>query len=65
MNYPDAYIEYLIEFHGTRDYFECHEIMEEYWKKNKEKHWHTLIQLAVAIYHERQHNYDGSLRLYR
>ncbi|WP_371919095.1 DUF309 domain-containing protein, partial [Pseudomonas sp. 2822-15] len=39
--------------------------MEEYWKKNKEKHWHTLIQLAVAIYHERQHNYDGSLRLYR
>ncbi|MBU9724017.1 MULTISPECIES: DUF309 domain-containing protein [Bacillaceae] len=65
MNYPKAYIDYLLEFHGTRDYFECHEIMEEYWKKNKEKHWHTLIQLAVAIYHERQLNHTGSLRLYR
>ncbi|MBU9714778.1 DUF309 domain-containing protein [Evansella tamaricis] len=63
--YPEAYINYLIEFHGTRDYFECHEMMEEYWKKYKEKHWHTLIQLAVAVYHERQQNFDGSLRLYR
>ncbi|ADU30070.1 DUF309 domain-containing protein [Evansella cellulosilytica] len=63
-NYPKAYIDFLIEFHCTRDFFECHEIMEEYWKEHNENHWLGLIQLAVAIYHERQKNYSGSLRLY-
>ncbi|MFA9556089.1 DUF309 domain-containing protein [Evansella sp. AB-rgal1] len=65
-NYPKAYLDYLIQFHGTRDFFECHEIMEEHWKKDGyKKHWLALIQLAVAIYHERQKNIKGSLRLYR
>ncbi|SDY60283.1 hypothetical protein SAMN05421736_102386 [Evansella caseinilytica] len=63
--YPPAYYTFLIEFHGTRDYFECHEIMEEHWKDDKQKKWLALIQLAVAVYHERQHNIAGSLRLYR
>jgi len=30
--YPEPYLEYLIQFHAERDYFECHEILEEYWK---------------------------------
>lgn len=65
-NYPESYIDYLIHFHASRDYFECHEIMEEYWlENNRHKKWLSLIQLAVAIYHERQENYAGSLRLYR
>jgi uncharacterized protein len=64
--YPDEYKEFLIEFHSTRDYFECHEILEEYWlEQNREKKWLTLIQLAVAVYHERQKNYKGSIRLYK
>ena len=33
MVYPEAYIEYLMYFHGNRDYFECHEVLEEYWKE--------------------------------
>lgn len=65
-NYPQPYLDYLIHFHASRDYFECHEIMEEYWlENNRHKKWLSLIQLAVAIYHERQENYAGSLRLYR
>ena len=65
-NYPDAYIDFLIEFHASRDYFECHEILEDYWKdEDRSPHWPALIQLAVAVYHERQQNYRGSLRLYR
>ncbi|WP_187254644.1 DUF309 domain-containing protein [Alkalicoccus halolimnae] len=64
--YPDEYKEFLIEFHSTRDYFECHEILEEYWlEQNREKKWLTLIQLAVAVYHERQKNFKGSMRLYK
>ncbi|WP_280768295.1 DUF309 domain-containing protein [Salipaludibacillus daqingensis] len=65
-NYPEPYLDYLIHFHASRDYFECHEIMEEYWlENNRQKKWLALIQLAVAVYHERQKNYSGSLRLYR
>ncbi|QKS71037.1 DUF309 domain-containing protein [Paenalkalicoccus suaedae] len=65
-NYPRAYVEYLVHFHATRDYFECHEIMEEFWlEANKESKYLALIQLAVAVYHERQGNINGSLRLYR
>jgi predicted metal-dependent hydrolase len=29
--YPQAYVAYLAEFYGSRNFFECHEIMEEYW----------------------------------
>ena len=32
--YPEAYTDYLCYFHGARDYFECHEVMEEYWKEH-------------------------------
>lgn len=32
--YPEAYVAFLHEFHTTRDYFECHEILEEYWKED-------------------------------
>lgn len=53
VNYPQAYIEYLEYYHGARDYFECHEVLEEYWKENPSSPlsaaWVGLIQLAVAM----------------
>lgn len=62
--YPDEYIQYLVHFHGDRDYFECHEILEEFWKNqdrgNKESVWVGLIQLAVSCYHHRRGNYSGA-----
>ncbi|WP_102274696.1 DUF309 domain-containing protein [Cytobacillus massiliigabonensis] len=62
--YPEAYIEYLIHFHGDRDYFECHEILEEYWKEvdpnNKQSIWVGLILLAVSNYHHRRENFLGA-----
>lgn len=62
--YPQAFIDYLIYFHAERDYFECHEVLEHYWKTHgKEKIWAGLIQLAVAMYHYRRHNYNGALTL--
>lgn len=63
--YPQAYIDYLIYFHTNRDYFECHEVLEEYWKKEKKQSniWVGLIQLAVALYHYRRKNYSGAYKL--
>ncbi|SDP45504.1 hypothetical protein SAMN05421677_11936 [Halobacillus aidingensis] len=65
--YPKAYIEFLAHFHGTRDYFECHEILEEYWKevdpRNRSSIWVWLIQIAVAMYHDRRGNQNGAKTL--
>ncbi|MBB6455294.1 hypothetical protein HNQ94_003794 [Salirhabdus euzebyi] len=65
--YDSAYIDYLAHLLGTRDYFECHEILEEHWKKEipleRDSIWVAFIQLAVALYHHRRGNYLGGIRL--
>jgi uncharacterized protein len=65
--YDRAYIEYLIHFHCDRDYFECHEVLEEHWKNDppthRKKYWVGLIQIAVGLYHQRRGNYPGALRM--
>jgi predicted metal-dependent hydrolase len=57
----------LYEFHITRDYFECHEILEEHWKKDPPDHrnilWIGFIQMAVAFYHYRRKNFTGAKKL--
>jgi hypothetical protein len=64
--YPQEYIQFLTHFHGDRDYFECHEILEELWKRtdlgNKDSSWVGLILLAVSTYHHRRGNYKGAKR---
>ncbi|MFJ7725494.1 DUF309 domain-containing protein [Neobacillus sp. NPDC097160] len=64
--YPIEYIQFLVHFHGDRDYFECHEVLEEYWKKtdskNKSSIWVGLILLAVSTYHHRRSNFNGAKR---
>ncbi|MCP8966929.1 DUF309 domain-containing protein [Ectobacillus ponti] len=65
--YPEAYIDYLVHFHGDRDYFECHELLEEHWKQDPPasrcRHWVGLIQIAVALYHQRRGNFTGAVRM--
>jgi predicted metal-dependent hydrolase len=62
--YPKEYVQFLVHFHGDRDYFECHEILEDYWKQtdsgNKDSIWVGLIQTAVSCYHHRRNNYNGA-----
>lgn len=61
---PQAFIKFLYHFHVDRDYFECHEILEEYWKEHtpreKDSVWVGLILLAVANYHHRRGNFTGA-----
>lgn len=60
------FINYLVHFHSDRDYFECHEILEEHWKdvdaRNKESILVGWIQLAVSQYHHRRGNFAGASR---
>lgn len=65
--YPEAYVEFLAHFHATRDFFECHELLEEYWKEETSPErkglWHGLIQVAVGLYHERRGNLKGAKQM--
>jgi len=65
--YPQPYLDYLVQFHVERDYFECHEILEEYWKsappKERKPVWVGLIQIAVALYHQRRGNQSGAIKM--
>jgi predicted metal-dependent hydrolase len=67
LDYPEEYIHYLAEFYGSRDYFECHEIMEEYWKENPDSIykscWLVLIRIPVCLYHARRGNWTGAVKL--
>lgn len=60
------FIRFLMHFNLEQDYFECHEVGEEYWKmtapKNKTHPLTGWIQLAVGMYHWRRSNYPGALR---
>jgi uncharacterized protein len=64
--YPSEYIQFLAHFHGDRDYFECHELLEDYWKKTdlqtKDSIWVAYILLAVSVYHHRRSNFSGAKR---
>ena len=68
-DYPEAYRAYLIEFHAARDYFECHELLEDYWKAHPgdplADTWVGLIQIAVGSYHYRRGNLAGAVKMYR
>ena len=68
MNLPREYIQFLVHFHGDRDFFECHEILEEYWKQNDHPEyknvWHGLIQVAVGSYHHRNGKLAGAAKMY-
>ncbi|AKP47653.1 MULTISPECIES: DUF309 domain-containing protein [Bacillus] len=67
MTYPVSYLLYLAHFHLDHDYFECHEILEEYWKnetqQKRDSVWVLLIQIAVSCYHHRRGNFKGAGKL--
>lgn len=65
-SFHPLFIRFCTYFNGNQDYFECHEVLEEYWKDiapgDKE---HTLVgfvQLATAMYHWRRGNVKGASR---
>ncbi|TLS53213.1 DUF309 domain-containing protein [Paenibacillus antri] len=64
--YPEAYVRFLAHYQGDRDFFECHELLEEYWKEHPDSPyrdaWVGLIQAAVGMYHYRRGNTAGAVK---
>lgn len=62
------FIDYITYFNGNRDYFECHEVLEEYWKevapRQKDHPLVGYIQIATGMYHWRRGNTRGAVRIF-
>ncbi len=65
MHYPELYIQFLYHFNMDRDYYECHEVMEELWlEEGRNLFYQGLLQIAVGLYHFRNDNISGSIKLF-
>lgn len=61
------FVDYCAYFNGNEDYFECHEVLEEYWKAvapgDKEHALVGFVQVATGLYHWRRGNGIGAARI--
>jgi hypothetical protein len=64
-----SFIDFCAYFNGNQDYFECHEVLEDYWKTiapgNKAHPLVGYIQMATGLYHWRRNNWEGASRIMR
>jgi len=60
------FVNFIVYFNCNQDYFECHEVLEEYWKSipNRDKNHPltTYILLSTGMYHWRRNNLNGAIR---
>lgn len=55
-----------VKLFNEREFFDCHEVLEDYWKQQPEPEKQLtqgLIQIAVAYYHVLRGNRVGALKL--
>lgn len=61
-----SFVQFLKEFNDVYDYFECHELLEDYWKEvapRQKKHpLAALILLSTSMYHWRRGNIVGAIK---
>ena len=64
----DARLIRGIDLFNTRQFFECHEVLEALWLETRDRSrdfYKGLIQAAVAFYHWSRSNQPGAMSLYR
>lgn len=61
------FVNFIVYFNNNQDFFECHEVLEDYWKAQPQfSKAHPLtayILLAVGLYHWRRKNLVGAVKL--
>lgn len=60
------FVKFIIYFNHNQDFFECHEVLEDYWntfpERTKEHPLTSYILLSTGMYHWRRGNTIGALR---
>ncbi|MGG1612948.1 DUF309 domain-containing protein [Paenibacillus sp. FSL K6-2441] len=64
MSYEPLFVAYLVYFNRDRDYFECHEVLEELWlEQGHDPLYKGLLQVAVGLFHARRGNLSGGRKM--
>ncbi|MDU2242934.1 MAG: DUF309 domain-containing protein [Paenibacillus sp.] len=64
MSYEPLFVAYLVYFNRDRDYFECHEVLEELWlERGHDPLYKGLLQIAVGLFHARRGNLSGGRKM--
>lgn len=64
MSYEPLFVAYLVYFNRDRDYFECHEVLEELWlERGRDPLYKGLLQIAVGLFHARRGNLSGGRKM--
>lgn len=64
-SYSELYVRFFYEFHVTKDYFECHELLEDLWMEEaREPFYQGLLQIAVGLFHHRNGNVGGACKMF-
>lgn len=60
----ERYYAFISYFNTDRDYFECHEVMEELWlEEGRHPLLQGLLQAAVGLHHWHNDNFTGAVKL--
>ncbi|MFC5470033.1 DUF309 domain-containing protein [Cohnella suwonensis] len=60
----DRFLAFVAYFNRDRDYFECHEVMEELWlEEGRSPLLQGLLQVAVGLHHWNNGNLSGASKL--
>lgn len=68
MQDPKSLFQQGIDLFNRREFFECHEVLEEVWTPTRQPdRWflQSLIHFAVGFYHHRNNNRVGATRQLR
>ena len=63
----ERYLKFF-ELFNEREFYECHEVLEDLWMETAGKerpYYQGLIQTATAFFHLENGNWDGSRRLFQ
>lgn len=64
--YHPLFLQFIVYFNNNQDYFECHEVLEEYWKEqnnfSKDHPLTAYILMSTGLYHWRRGNTVGASR---
>lgn len=67
--YHPYFVNFIVYFNENQDFFECHEVLEDYWNefpsRTKDHPLTAYILLATGLYHWRRGNERGALRTLR
>lgn len=62
--YDRLYIQFIKLFNEERDYYQCHDVMEELWlEEGRKPLLQGLLQVAVGLHHFQNDNRPGAIKL--